>query len=52
MPEVMFDEIEFFDAKDYFRDQKVSRELYQYSLQRLFRLIFGNIFRMLRRIIS
>jgi len=52
MPEVMIDEIEFFDEKDYCRDQKVSRELYQYSLQRLFRLVFGNIFRMLRRIIS
>jgi hypothetical protein len=51
LPEIMIDEINFNYASDYFRDQKVIRVLYQYSLLRLFRLILGNIFRMLRRII-
>ena len=51
LPIKIIDQIDFTDAADYSRDKKVSRVLYQYSILRLSRLVIGNIFRMLRRII-
>jgi hypothetical protein len=51
LPVNTIDQINFTDAADYFRDQKVSSVLYQYSLMRLFRIVIGNIFRILSRII-